>query len=268
MKNLNRVSTVALAALMCASVLFAGEKVFADTNSSVKMQQSREVLFSKLKAFSYGGKTYQNQTHISRTGWDLVTGTTTDCTSGTNLSNIGSHSAIYKNDKLLSSGSWSQNGINPGSSGANAWHDNADPGTYFGRGTSRVRTSPASSWYTVSANQSPNIFISYGKNGELQVIDMEKTTVTEDTKRGYFKTNLNGETYGTFINKNNGEIMDPDLIEAIGDGDVEGYVRSEDVFGHDNTYDSENPNKKISIPLYEVDGATVIGEFTIDNAQM
>ncbi|MGL4914176.1 MAG: hypothetical protein ACRC3Y_17270 [Romboutsia sp.] len=87
----------------------------------------------------------------------------------------------------------------------------------------------------------------------------------QDTKGDYFPTNENGETYGTSVLTEDGEYVDPDLIEAIGDGDVEGYVRSEDVFGHDNTYDPKNPNKKISIPLYEVDGFTVIGEFIIEN---
>ena len=273
MKNLKRISAVALATLMCASVLFVGGEVFADANSrvnsntSTEMQQNKAVYESKFKHFSHGAHNYKNQTDISRKGWTLQTGTYTYCTSGPNLANMGSHSAIYKNNKLLSSGSWSLNGINPSHTAANAWHENADPGTYFGRGTSRVRASALNSWYTVSAYQSPNLFVSYSKNGELEMKDTEEIAVTEDTKRGYFKTNVNGETYGTFINGDNGEMFDPDLIEAIGKDNVEGYVRYEDVFGHDNEYDPENPNERISIPLYKVDGTTVIGEFIITNGQ-
>lgn len=81
---------------------------------------------------------------------------------------------------------------------------------------------------------------------------------------GDFPINENGETYGISIITEDGEYIDPDLIEAIGEDNVEGYVKFEDIYGHDNEYNYKNPDR-ISVPLYESDGTTVIGEFMIEN---
>ena len=102
------------------------------------------------------------------------------------------------------------------------------------------------------------------KEEKIQSQNTGEADIAEDIEREHFPTNENGETYGTSIITEDGEYIDPDLIEAIGKDNVEGYVRYEDVFGHDNEYEHKKP-KKISIPLYEVDGTTVIGEFIIEN---
>lgn len=97
---------------------------------------------------------------------------------------------------------------------------------------------------------------------------------TIDTIRGYFEINENGETYGTYIDKDNGEREEPDLIAVIGLNNVEGYVRKVDLYDEENQ--PNNPEEAIAymkkrekdgpriIPVYEKDGKTVIDEFRVD----
>ncbi|CEP80493.1 hypothetical protein QJR30_08380 [Paraclostridium sordellii] len=104
--------------------------------------------------------------------------------------------------------------------------------------------------------------------------DNGKISKTIDTIRGYFKTNDNGETYGTYIDKGDGEWEEPDLMAVIGVNDVEGYVKKVDLYDEENQ--PNNPEQAIAymekrekegprlIPIYEKDGRTVIGEYRID----
>nr|WP_317333480.1 hypothetical protein [uncultured Romboutsia sp.] len=97
---------------------------------------------------------------------------------------------------------------------------------------------------------------------------------TIDTIRSYFETNNNGETYGTYIDKGDGEWEEPDLIAVVGLNDIEGYVRKVDLYDEENQ--PNNPEEAIAymekrekegpriIPVYEKDGKTVIGEYRID----
>ncbi|MGL5346126.1 MAG: hypothetical protein ACRDA3_02140 [Peptostreptococcaceae bacterium] len=98
---------------------------------------------------------------------------------------------------------------------------------------------------------------------KTQSQNTSKSDSIKDAEKDNFPVNANGETYGTSIYTEDGEYIDPDLIETIGEDNVEGYVKYEDVFGHTNEYDYKNLKK--SIPLYEVDGTTVIGEFIIED---
>ncbi len=66
-------------------------------------------------------------------------------------------------------------------------------------------------------------------------------------ERIYFPVNESGETYGR------GDLpVVPDLVLAIGDDGTEGYIRDSDLFG-----------TSIEVPLYDSDGRTVIGTFTL-----
>lgn len=83
-----------------------------------------------------------------------------------------------------------------------------------------------------------------------------------------YKTNQNGETFG---NDKQAQILgySPDLILAIGENDVTGYVKKTDLEG-----DATSPEEAIGInqvketrqiPIYEEDGVTVIGTFILEN---
>lgn len=114
----------------------------------------------------------------------------------------------------------------------------------------------------------------YGIITSSSADDNGKISKTIDTIRGYFKTNDDGETYGTYIDKGDGEYEEPDLMAVIGVNDVEGYVKKVDLYDEENQ--PNNPEEAIAymekrekegprlIPVYEKDGRTVIGEYRID----
>ena len=114
----------------------------------------------------------------------------------------------------------------------------------------------------------------YGIRSISSANNSTEISKTIDTIRGYFKTNDNGETYGTYIDKGNGEWEEPDLMAVIGLNDVEGYVRKVDLYDEENQ--PNNPEEAIAymekkekegpriIPVYKKDGKTIIGEYKID----
>jgi len=87
-----------------------------------------------------------------------------------------------------------------------------------------------------------------------------------------YPKNESGQTYGSNAFANSPD-QEPDLVAAVGVDGTQGYVRSKDL-------DEEMPktpeeavahNRKLKaerlIPLYDVDGKTVIGEFKINNGE-
>lgn len=92
-----------------------------------------------------------------------------------------------------------------------------------------------------------------------------KATLDEN---GNYPTNANGETYGSGLLA---QIVgaEPDLISAVGDNDVEGYVKAYDLNPHVSNPDEAAAymatlNENLTIPLYDVNG-TVIGTYTMSN---
>jgi hypothetical protein len=86
-------------------------------------------------------------------------------------------------------------------------------------------------------------------------------------------TNANGQTYGA-TNQNG----TPDLVAVVIDnGTIHGYVKASDLLcaesGDVNSlaeaiaWDKINEHRNISIPVYESDGTTVVGTFTIGDAE-
>lgn len=116
--------------------------------------------------------------------------------------------------------------------------------------------------------------IGYGISTISSASDNSQICKTIDTIRGYFETNNNGETYGTYIDKGDGEWEEPDLMAVVGLNDIEGYVRKVDLYDEENQ--PNNPEEAIAymekrekegpriIPVYEKDGKTIIGEYRID----
>lgn len=84
----------------------------------------------------------------------------------------------------------------------------------------------------------------------------------------HYPKNLNGQTYGSNTQATSIE-TEPDLILAIGVDGTEGYIKSVDLNGtmpktpeEALKLQSKAPDFRI-IPLYAVDGKTVIGKFKI-----
>lgn len=94
-----------------------------------------------------------------------------------------------------------------------------------------------------------------------------------------FSKNESGQTYGSGSDATSLDTM-PDLISAYGVDDTSGYVRKVDLFGElpknpeeavayqrKRDHDREAGIVFYQIPLYAVDGKTVIGVFNISNEE-
>lgn len=118
------------------------------------------------------------------------------------------------------------------------------------------------------------LVVGYGVSTISSSNNSSELTKTTDTIRGYFKTNDNRETYGTYIDEGDGEFKEPDLMAVVGLNDVEGYVRKVDLYDENNQ--PNNPEEAIAyqkkrekegpriIPVYEKDGKTVIDEYRLN----
>ncbi|MHB9094619.1 MAG: hypothetical protein ACYC21_08085 [Eubacteriales bacterium] len=87
-----------------------------------------------------------------------------------------------------------------------------------------------------------------------------------------FPRNESGQTYGSNAFANSPD-QEPDLVSAVGVDGTQGYVRSEDLDGEmpKTPEEAVAHNSKLKaerkIPLYDVDGKTIIGEFKIENGK-
>jgi hypothetical protein len=82
-----------------------------------------------------------------------------------------------------------------------------------------------------------------------------------------YAVNSKGETYGSALSEHTIGV-EPDLISAVGTNGVEGYVRADDltpkVSSIEEAIEQNGKNGDIlTIPLYDVDGTTVLGEFEL-----
>ncbi|WP_201264875.1 peptidase [Brevibacillus reuszeri] len=114
-----------------------------------------------------------------------------------------------------------------------------------------------------------------GNKSPIQTLNSSTfAKTTEDSKviedllsKTEYDVNDNGETYGSGLSiLSIGE--EPDLISAIGTNGVKGYVRAIDltpeVSSIEEAIEANKDNGDIStIPLYDVDGTTVLGEFEL-----
>ena len=118
------------------------------------------------------------------------------------------------------------------------------------------------------------LVIGYGISTTSSVNDNGEIHKTIDTIKGYFETNDNGQTYGTYIDNGDGDLQEPDLIAVVGVDNVEGYVRKIDLYNEKNQPQNleeaqdyiekrEKDGSRI-IPVYKKDGKTVIGEYEVD----
>ncbi len=114
------------------------------------------------------------------------------------------------------------------------------------------------------------IFPSYAS--EVHLVKVISKTI--DTIRGYFETNDNDQTYGTYIDNGDDKLQEPDLMLVVGVNNVEGYVKKSDLYNEKNqpknpdeaqVYMENRKNKRVRIiPVYKKDGKTVIGEYEVD----
>lgn len=103
-----------------------------------------------------------------------------------------------------------------------------------------------------------------GEPGTLQKVDWPK--------------NEHGQTYGSLLDSNSPN-DEPDLILAVTTQGEEGYIRKldldretgehvsnpEEALAWTAELESRDPNIAVTIPVFEIDGQTYIGEFLIGN---
>jgi len=122
-------------------------------------------------------------------------------------------------------------------------------GTYYSKG--RVALYNGNGYTTYEANSTPNLIIS------------------GSSFMGIFNvaTNVNGDIYGSELMADALGI-ELDLIAARGENNMLGYVRSTDLNATKINDPTEISKLEIrrTIPLYSVDGLTVIDNFIIDNS--
>ena len=102
--------------------------------------------------------------------------------------------------------------------------------------------------------------------------DPEMTVAVPHKDKSEYEVNENGETFGTGADAKYPE-DEPDLVAALGDNGIEGYVRKTELDGETPSTPEEairlqeerkakgNPPRIINV--YESDGVTVIDTFTI-----
>lgn len=122
-------------------------------------------------------------------------------------------------------------------------------GTYYGRG--QVRMYNGNGYNTYTTTQSP-----YVQGHSMQNLE------------DLYKVNENNEVYGSELILDQFNIK-PDLIEAMGNNNVLGYVKAidleidiPDTLEEVIIYQNNLPDER-KIPLYENDGETVIGTYTV-----
>ncbi|MEG0614756.1 MAG: hypothetical protein RR540_03290, partial [Oscillospiraceae bacterium] len=116
--------------------------------------------------------------------------------------------------------------------------------------------------------------IVYAASGLNPVIysDSNHTIAQPVNEQAVFSTNQRGETYGSSVNISSCEDW-PDLVAAVGDNGIEGYIRTSESMGDKPSSPEEaleNQEARIksgnvtrTINLYGADGITVIDTFTI-----
>ncbi|WP_152570642.1 hypothetical protein [Paenibacillus tyrfis] len=110
-----------------------------------------------------------------------------------------------------------------------------------------------------------------GLDAPLYDVD-EKTIIGSfhvGAKNMNYPKNKNGQTYGSAIDSTSSK-MRPELISAVGVNGTKGYVLRKDIDGEQpkspaeaiSLQNSRSPSGR-DIPLYDVDGETVIGVFHV-----
>lgn len=167
---------------------------------------------------------------------------------------MGTRAILYRSDgSFIDAADWSYN-YYEGSGELQSGTYYATDGYYFSRGQVQIYNGDGYSEFTAKAT--PNLAPSNG------------TRSADD--RYAVRRNANGEVYGSdlFLIEIG---VEPDLISAVGQNGVKGYIKRTDLDynlpsnpAEAMEYMANRPARR-TIPLYAEDGVTVLGSFVIDN---
>lgn len=117
--------------------------------------------------------------------------------------------------------------------------------------------------------QSPKLQITSAKSiNAFFGNEIESSVVIEALKlKSEYDVNNNGDTYGSALSEQTIGV-EPDLIAAVGTNGLNGYVKAVDLTPEVNSIEEgleqmQSNNATRTIPLYDVEGITVIGQFDL-----
>ncbi|ABR50166.1 hypothetical protein Amet_4084 [Alkaliphilus metalliredigens QYMF] len=235
---------------------------------------------SNHKTATVNGKSYKYFADIQDGHKSLRAGTYVGLTSGSTQAGLmGALPRVYdSNDYLYSSAKeWRYSGER--TVGMNVPTFAEHNGSYYSYG--KVKLYNGNTYNTYYTYKSPIMTLEDGSKSTLsytsmtpennQVVNINDASTSLDNSE--YKVNSNGETYGSGLQEATLGVA-PDLIKARGSNGALGYVRSKDL----EPEAANNPEEAIKkqkekqknkdtkkIPLYEVDGKTVIGEFVLES---
>lgn len=181
-------------------------------------------------------------------------------------------STLFVDGSKYRTATWIQapSDIPAGQVGAEARLYNGDTGSLISSSGMKYSTSDYyfhvvyTNYKTVSSSVYSKGKVAIKIGSDVVTLDSRKTATVGGSSRlaalaqsldaeGNYPVNLRGETYGSAMLS---DIVgnDPDLIAAVGIGGTDGYVRADDLSAE---------TTKQEIPLYNVQGTTVIGSFAL-----
>lgn len=208
------------------------------------------------------GYTYTYYADISASQTGVRAGTYIGTNKSLPAGYMGAIGMIYADDGTLHAKSaWDYNDSSTLGMNIPAYAEKYEYGKYYSYG--KVKMYNGSDYVTEFTKKSPIVIYDSTTKSVSELSDLDSVSIDEIIQ---YEVNDNGETYGSGI-------CEPvlgiqlDLIRAYGTNGEIGYVKSTDL--ETDEYDSPeeclaNQSKEdIIIPLYDVDGETIIGDFCI-----
>lgn len=219
---------------------------YAETSTNTEVQP-RSSFSGDVLTFKVNGKEYKAYTGVKKID-GLYGYSTVACTAGAvGAGYLGAHSNLYNNKtgRIEKAGDWKYN-TEKSATVLSRTSSTKTEGKYFTKGTVKVYNTSTKAFVGKTLSYSP--VITYAQMGlELQQSELEERETLYETKG---------------------------MIAATGENNKDGYIKESDL------YDEANQPKTIedipkyeakykgmstrSIPLYDKDGETIIGEFLID----
>ena len=229
-KILSMVLAIALAAIMCVPAL------------------ANDATYSPSAIAIVSGNTYTYYSYIGRGSYPrLYARVYTSSSVSVPIGYMGARARMYSQAGSLASASdWSYNSVKASAFEVSTAREVQTNVYFYSKG--QVQFYNGNGYTTYESNSSP-------------LISLVAKSISA------VPTNENGEVYGSEIFLEAIGVK-ADLISAIGENGVEGYVKATDLDGPA----AKNPTEAVKqvranriIPLYESDGETVIGSFIIQN---
>ena len=238
--------------LITGSLISSSMPIYATSNLNSNISSNNKTIpntkvstdSGKLSDTIYGTK-YTWFTRITTTSTNVKGTTWADASRKVPAGHIGAHCNLYSKStgKVVRTANWNTNPISvSGYGNTTATYD--AKGTYFVRGTTKFYN--GNGYIVKGAKESPELSVR-----------MENIRIPDEELK---------ERQHLYETKN--------MIAAVGENNVEGYVSLDDLYDTDNQpktpeefleIQRKNQRSKFKmVPLYSSDGETIIGEYRID----